>query len=169
MNISITAPDFDSFMKRISDRVDVYETRKSDFLKSLAEIGIIHADIKFRNALYDGTNDVVVDSGAEWIDENTIAVHASGESILFIEFGTGVYNPGVHPKANEMGMLRGEYGRKQGKNKAWVYYGETGTNGEQLKDGRVKTHGNNPNRCMWSAAENMRRQILNIAKEAFVQ
>lgn len=169
MDISITSPDFDSFMKRISDRVDVYETRKREFLESLAEIGITCADIKFQNAVYDGTNDVIVDSSAEWIDENTIAVHASGESILFIEFGTGVYNPGVHPKADELGMIRGEYGKKKGQNKAWVYYGEPGTNGEDLGNGKVKTHGNDANRCMWDSAENMRQQIANIVKEVFQQ
>ena len=98
---------------------------------------------------------------------NTRAINASGESILFIEFGTGVYNPVTHPKADELGMIRGAYGKGYGQNYTWYYRGDPGTNGEDLGNGRIRTHGNNANRCMWDASEEMRRRIYDIAKEVF--
>jgi hypothetical protein len=103
------------------------------------------------------------------VDERTIAVQASGKAILFIEFGTGVFNPGVHPQANEFGMIRGEYGKGHGKQESWIYVGEPGTNGEVIDSGRsvVRTRGNNASRSMYDAAEIMRNEIQRIAKEVF--
>lgn len=137
------------------------------FLNRLAEIGIKEAKIRFDSAEYDGTNDVVVGSSPEWINDSTLAIYADGEAIAFIEFGAGVYNPVTHPKANEFGMIRGEYGLGQGKQEKWTYVGEPGTNGVELENGRILTRGNNANRCMWLSAEVMRNSISAIAKEVF--
>ena len=48
-----------------------------------------------------------------------------------------------------------------------VVFGEPGTNGEDMGNGIVKTHGNPANRCMYETAEEMRNSITRIAKEVF--
>ena len=93
----------------VFDRIR-FEEQVRQFLEELAAIGIQDAAANFSEAEYDGTNDVKVDPEPQWVDDHTLRIRAKGESILFIEFGTGVYNPVKHPKADELGMIRGEYG-----------------------------------------------------------
>lgn len=155
--------------RSIESYANQLDSKMRTFLERLAQIGISSADASFRSAAYDGVNDVVVNSTPVWVDERTIAVQASGRAILFIEFGTGVFNPGVHPLANELGMIRGEYGKGHGKQESWIYIGEPGTHGEVLDSDRnvVRTRGNNASRSMYDAAEIMRNEIKRIAKEVF--
>lgn len=143
------------------------------FLEELAQIGVRDATIRFAKAEYDGVNDVVVHS-PEWIDDHTLQIVADGQSILFIEFGTGIYNPVEHPRANALGMNRGEYGKGNGMRRGWVYYGEPGTNGElvhfgEYYTGAIFTRGNNANMCMFLAADEMRKQIARTAERVFTK
>lgn len=168
MKIKLTV-NANQVVRSIERYANQLESTTRTFLERLAEIGISSADASFRSASYDGVNDVVVNSTPVWVDERTIAVQASGKAILFIEFGTGVFNSGVHPQANEFGMIRGEYGKGHGKQESWVYVGEPGTNGEVVDSERsvVRTRGNNASRSMYDAAQIMRNEIQRIAKEAF--
>lgn len=143
------------------------------FMEELAQIGVQSATIRFSEAEYDGDNDVVVKNPV-WIDDNTLQITAEGASILFIEFGTGVYNPVQHPRARDLGMIRGEYGLGRGKNRAWVYLGTPGTSGVvigQNKNGddRILTKGNNANMCMYLASADMRDQIARVAERVFTK
>lgn len=168
MKIKLTV-NSNQVVRSIESYVNQLDSKTRTFLERLAQIGISSADASFRSAAYDGVNDVVVNSTPVWVDERTIAVQASGRAILFIEFGTGVFNPGVHPQASEFGMIRGEYGKGHGKQESWVYIGEPGTNGEVLGEGRnvVRTRGNNASRSMYDAAELMKNEIGRIAREVF--
>lgn len=168
MKIKLTV-NSSQVVRSIESYVNQLDSKTKTFLERLAQIGISSADASFRSAAYDGVNDVVVNNTPVWVDERTIAVQASGRSILFIEFGTGVFNPGVHPQANEFGMIRGEYGKGHGKQESWVYVGEPGTNGEVIDSTRsvVRTRGNNASRSMYDAAETMRNEIQRIAKEVY--
>ena len=91
--------------------------------------------------------------------------------MLFIEFGTGVIYPDDHPEAAEHGMTRGSYGKGRGKQKAWGYYGDSGTNGEVKinKKGRevVITHGNPANMPMYETAKELEERLGELAKEVF--
>ena len=139
-------------------------------LERLAEIGVETASVRFRNAQYDGTNDVTVDA-PKWVSDNCIAVSASGTTITFIEFGTGVYYSEEHPQSSEFGFQRGGYGQGKGSQNSWGYYGEQGTNGQFVKTtdkGDVYvTHGNPPARAMYDASKDIRNNIITIAKEVF--
>lgn len=143
------------------------------FMEELAQIGVQSATIRFAEAEYDGDNDVVVKNPV-WIDDNTLQITAEGSSILFIEFGTGVYNPVQHPRARDLGMIRGEYGYGLGKMRyGWRYKGNPGTNGEVIMDGphagEILTHGNNANMCMYLATADMRDQIAKVAERVFTK
>ncbi len=167
-----------SFETNIDQVIKSIESRKSDinakfkvFLERLAEIGIDVAQTRFYNAQYDGNNDVRVEQTPQWIDDHTLAITASGKAITFIEFGAGVHYTEQHPKANELGMMRGEYGHGLGKLDAWRYKGDPGTNGVVIQKGKHKgeilTHGNPPARAMYDAGKEMRENVTKIAMEVF--
>jgi len=141
------------------------------FLTRLAGMGIDTARVAFGTAQYDGNNDVVVHT-PEWAGESTIIIRATGKSVTFIEFGTGVTNFAQHPMAIKMGAYRGLYGAQKGSNpKGWSYYGVAGTNGELVRaspEGNVyRTHGNPPARAMYLADKEIRNNIVSVAKEIF--
>ncbi|HAJ96150.1 MAG TPA: hypothetical protein DCO72_00200 [Ruminococcus sp.] len=138
------------------------------FLERVAQLGVEIASVKFDGAQYDGTNDVKVTKRRD--NGNYFAVVATGNATLFIEFGTGVVYPDVHPEIPSGVAGRGEFGKGKGKNRAWGYYGEAGTNGRiatNKKKAVVVTHGNPANMCMYLTAEELRREISGIAKEVF--
>lgn len=140
-------------------------------LERLAEIGVDTASIEFKQAQYDGDNDVVVNA-PEWIDDTKLIISATGSSVTFIEFGSGVHYTEQHPKAAEMGAIRGAYGKGRGSRDTWGYYGNPGTNGVVRKTvaGKgtlVLTHGNPPSRAMYKVGKDMREAIAEIAQEVF--
>lgn len=173
MKITVSIGNIAEALKQVENYRDLFVKKQKLFLRRIAETGIEEATIQFKEAQYDGENDVVVHE-PEWVNDNTIVVKASGSSILFIEFGTGVYyGTPVHEKAEEFGYERGGYGQHRGKYDFWFYQGDPGTNGEEPCDpdmaarGLIFTRGNPANRCMWEASKKMRFELLRIAKEVF--
>jgi len=116
---------------------------------------------------YDGDAlDITVT--AKQISPGVWAAVASGENLLFAEFGTGVTYSDNHPKAAELGMVRGSYGQGKVKQAAWGYYGEPGTNGKIIKTtdkgNLVITHGNPANMPVYNAAKTLEQSTALIAK-----
>lgn len=158
MKVQVTG--IEAVLKRLNALKAEIEQKRKLFCERLAGIGVETAEIGFQSVAYDGTNDVEV-GAAEWEDENTLVIRASGTSVLFIEFGAGVYNDAypVEPPAEI--SPRGTYGKGYGKRRAWGYYDENGQT--------VITHGNNPARAMFDAGQRMREEIARIAKEVFAK
>jgi hypothetical protein len=157
--------EIDEYQKKLDKKVRT-------LMERLAEVGIGEAEVRFGRAIYDGTNDVKVNKSPVWINDNKLAISASGNSITFIEFGAGVHYAGEsHPKAAEFGFERGGYGHHLGKLDSWRYEGDPGTNGEVITEGKhkgeVKTHGNPANRVLYDSAKEMREQLVKIAEEVF--
>lgn len=158
MRVNVTG--LDEVIAKLTRYKTELEAKKKMFLERLAGVGINTADIVFRNAIYDGTNDVVVNPSPEWIDENRLRVVASGKSILFIEFGSGPHGGG-HPQTGEFGYGPGTWsegpnGKGHWKDPGGWYYAHG-----------LKSTGNPPARAMYRAAERMRREIRTIAREVF--
>lgn len=114
---------------------------------------------EFSSALYAGDNDVVV---RYEMNENEAKIIASGSSVLFIEYGTGVAYP-EHPTGK---YKHGTYGKGLGANpKGWYYYGSAGNlgevpaNPELAKKGLIHTKGNPPAAIMYNAEKRIREQI----------
>ncbi len=167
--ITVTIQGLSEFKDKMQKYRKSMTERKKEFLTRLGEIGIDTASVSFKTAHYDGVNDVNVSS--KWNGSNTLIISATGQTVTFIEFGTGVTYADDHPLAQEFGMIRGEYGQGKGKQDSWVYYGEEGTMGEWLRtvDNQyvIRTRGNPANRCMYDAGKKMREEIEKIAKEVF--
>lgn len=160
--------------KGISQAIQELKRYKQEFLRrekrlleGLAEIGFHEASVRFYTAMYDGVNDVSVDLDTI---HNGYVIKAKGKAVMFIEFGAGVYHNGSEPYPNPRpdGIVGiGEFGDGRGKQKAWYYKGEAGSNGEQLKNGVVRTHGNPAAMPMWYASEEIKNSVLKVVREVF--
>ena len=148
-----------------------YILRKTEqLLTELANEGVSIVSLKFSTALYAGDNDVSVKF--EQRGENKVAVVATGNATLFIEFGTGVTYKAAHPLADESGMNRGEYGHKLGSLPGgWRYKGNPGNVGEVITQGKHKgeihTYGNPANMSMYQTERELEQKFTEIAKKVF--
>lgn len=152
--------------KSIDDAIRLLEKYKKDFaekeekfLRRLAEIGVRVARSGFSTADYDGENDVVVSLEKT---PNGYNVVASGETVGFIEFGTGI----KHPEWDNSGMeytppKHGTYGKGKGKNpNGWYFTMSPGARA-------IHTYGNPPAEAMKTARDMMIEQAIQIAREVW--
>lgn len=136
-----------------------FEQKESEFLRRLAEIGVRVAQAGFATADYDGVNDVVVSMERT---TNGYSVVASGKTVGFIEFGTGV----KYPEWDNTGMdytppKHGTYGKGQGKTPHGWWF-------KQNDGGRAAhTYGNTPAEAMRTARDEMVDNVIRIAREVW--
>ncbi len=149
----------DAAIRQLKQYENEFAQKEAEFARRLAEVGVRVASAGFAMADYDGVNDVVVSlvqtsSGA--------AVVASGETVGFIEFGTGV----KHPEWDASGMAytppaHGTYGKGKGKNpNGWYFTPSPGVKA-------THTYGNVPAEAMRTARDEMVEQAIRIAKEVW--
>lgn len=162
MKIKINPYDTNS----ITEAINQLKQYKKDFLakeaifvKRLAEIGVSVASTGFATADYDGINDVVVTLEHQG---TRAAVVASGETVGFIEFGTGIR----YPEWDNTGMeytppKHGTYGKGYGaRPKGWYFtVGEGGA--------AQHTYGNQPAEAMRTARDVMIEKVIQIAREVW--
>ena len=108
----------DAALKAVQQYKRDFEAKEQEFVRRLAEIGVRVAQVGYAVADYDGVKDVVV-SMEKTAQGYTVV--ASGETVGFIEFGTGV----KYPEWDNTGMeykppAHGTYGKGQGAS-AWVF------------------------------------------------
>lgn len=128
------------------------------FIKRLAEIGVSVASAGFDVADYDGVKDVTV----SMTQRGTRAVvKAYGETVGFIEFGTGIR----YPEWDNSGMdytppKHGTYGKGQGmRPKGWFF---------KPGEGALQhTYGNPPAEAMRTARDVMVARVVQIAREVW--
>ena len=157
--MSLSTASIDNAIKELRAFKVSLEQKKDKLLEELANIGVREASVRFTTAMYDGVNDSSVT--LETIS-NGYCIKAEGKAVAFIEFGAGVYhNPGEpYPDPRPAGIVSiGEYGKGYGKRQAWGFRDDSGE--------LVITHGNPAAMPMWYASEEMRDNILKIAKEVF--
>ena len=159
IRMKLTPDSIDDAIKQLQTYRDSIETKKNKLVRMLAEIGVREASVRFTTAIYDGINDSSVNLK---ISKNGCIIEAKGKAVCFIEFGAGVYhNTGEpYPDPRPDGIVGiGEYGKGQGKRQAWGFRNEAGE--------VVVTRGNPAAMPMWYASEEMRNNILKIAREVF--
>lgn len=156
-NITVHLSD----IKAITDSLFVtkqdIEKRAHDLINSMVELGAADASERFSNALYAGTNDATVEGRMTGKTEGE--VEATGESVLFIEYGTGI-GP-VEPPHHA-----GEYGQGQGADPPWYYYGEQGNmpdtmvvRNDSANGTVIRTFGNPANLCMHLAKQTVEEEL----------
>ena len=151
--------------KSIAEALKLVQQYKKDFaakerlfVKRLAEIGVSVASTGFEVADYDGVKDVEV----SMTQRGTRAVvKAYGETVGFIEFGTGIR----YPEWDNSGMdyappKHGTYGKGLGANpKGWFFTPGAGAS--------QHTYGNPPAEAMRTARDVMVERVVQIAREVW--
>lgn len=147
--------------RQIQEYKATLNQKAQEFVRALADKGLDVAKVRFANAEYAGSNDVscrVEQNG------NTCTIVAEGKSVAFIEFGTGAHHNGYGGELPPGVGAHGSYGKGQGANRRWYYYGDPGNAGTPVKqvDGKSQlnyTDGNEPAMAMWGAVEEMASQV----------
>ena len=162
--MKITIDPFDrksisAALKRLEQYERDFKAKESEFVRRLKELGVSVATTGFSMADYDGTNDVLI---VETQSGPRALVIAYGETVGFIEFGTGVkfreydsagleFTPPAH----------GTYGKGKGKNpKGWYFKQHEGAAGRH-------TYGNPPAEAMRTARDTMIEQVTRIARDVW--
>lgn len=150
----------------IRDAINQLKQYKKDFLekekifvKRLAEIGVSVATTGFALADYDGVKDVQVTMTQSGTSAKVIAY---GETVGFIEFGTGIRNPEWDNTGMEYTPPKhGTYGKGFGaRPKGWYFtVGEGGA--------AQHTYGNHPAEAMRTARDVMVEKVIQIAREVW--
>jgi len=134
------------------------EQKEAELRMRLASMGATVASIQFARAVYNGTNDVSVR-----VDNtgSVAVIYAEGESVAFIEFGSGERYGSGHPLAGQFGFGPGTWSDgPDGKGhwddpKGWWYgHGQ-------------HSYGNPPAMAMVAARDAMVEDITQIAREVF--
>jgi hypothetical protein len=124
----------------------------------IAEYGATRAQTDFSSAVYDGNNDVTVTAEQTALGARVVA---SGEAVLFIEYGAGVTMGYGHPRP--MGYGPGTYNPTYptAANPNW-----RNPNGWYYAHGR-KSWGNPPAAAMYHAEQDMYYRAYEIANGVF--
>ena len=158
MKVDVNIFDYAS-VSRATRRLDDYYAdlnRKADELcRRLAELGATRATLDYSGAYYDGTNDVSV--AVEPIAHG-YRVRASGNAVLFIEFGSGTIGFG-HPDPGNYGP--GTWSDGPNGKGHW-----TNPNGWYYAHGQ-KSMGNPPAAAMYHARRDVEEYVYRIAEEIF--
>lgn len=149
----------DAAIRMVNQYKKDFEVKEAEFVRRLAEIGVSVASAGFSTADYDGVNDVTVHMERT---KTGYTVIASGKTVGFIEFGTGVRYPewnGVDVEYTP--PPHGSYGKGQGKNPhGWWFRGSEGAVARH-------TYGNQPAEAMLTARNQMIERVTDIAREVW--
>lgn len=159
LEIRLDEKSINHAIAKLKDYKKGLERKRRLLIEKLALVGANEASVRFTTAIYDGANDVAVNLRRI---KDGWAIVAKGQAVCFIEFGSGVYHNPVepYPLPRPEGVVGiGEYGKGRGSRPIWVYYDETGK--------KVFARGNPAALGMWYATEEMRRSILDVAREVF--
>lgn len=155
ITVELNARSINKAIKELR-RLDAEWDRKIDeVVRRLAEIGATKASIGFSRAIYTGDNDVSI--SVEPI-ENGYSIIASGETVLFIEFGSGVTYGYGHPEP--MGYGPGTYPGKGNWNNPNGWY-------LPRSKGWAHTYGNPPSATMYHTGKALQQEVLRVAQEVF--
>ena len=158
IQIELSDSSINSAVKELRQYSAWVQSKETELRSRLAMLGATVASLQFSRAIYNGTNDISVRVD----DTGSVAViYAEGESVAFIEFGSGKKYGYGHPQAAELGFGPGTWSDSdQGKghwdNEHGWWYGS----GQH-------TYGNPPAMAMYSAVQEITENVTRIAKEVF--
>ena len=159
LNIEVNLFDQAS-LKRAAEQIRAYEKRFREkqeiFVKRLADecVKVIQAKYAPPQPYAGQQVDIEVNAVFEGLSATIVA---SGETLLFLEFGTGV----THREASYGPFKHGTYGQGKGRQKIWGFY----LNGD--KESLVLTSGNDPIEAFPAAERRIEEIFANVAREVF--
>jgi hypothetical protein len=158
INVHLTNESISDAVKELRVYAAWVEQKEAELRLRLAQLGATVASIQFSRAIYNGTNDVTVRVD----DTGSVAViYAEGESVAFIEFGSGAKYGYGHPQAGEFGVGPGTWSDGPDGKGHW-----DDEKGWWFGSGQ-HSYGNPPAMAMYKAVQEMTEQITTIAREVF--
>lgn len=156
--VPLSVDGIDLLQKELKKYQDWQQRKAKELAERLAMLGASTASIRFSRAVYTGVKDANVSVVAA---PNGYTVKADGESVLFIEFGSGVTYGSGHPEAGQYGMGPGTYPDGKGHwddPKGWYLPKEKGG---------MHTYGNPPAMPMYEARKAIEQELPRIVREVF--
>lgn len=174
LTATLSVGSIKNLQKQLKDYQNSLNRKCELLVKKLAEAGIPVVDENMAKAAFT-VDEKGIQSGADpqhytQVKINTFGSYAradlicEGNSLLFIEFGAGVYYNGAvgsspHPKGDEFGYVIGSYGKGHGVQKIWGYYADSGE--------LILTHGVEATMPMYKASLEIAQSVVKIAKDVF--
>lgn len=158
IQVGLSNSSINSAIKELRRYSAWVQSKEAELRSRLAMLGATVASIQFSRAIYNGTNDISVRVD----DTGSVAViYAEGESVAFIEFGSGIKYGYGHPLAGEFGFgpgtwSDGDEGKGHWDNEHGWWYGS----GQH-------SYGNPPAMAMYSAVKEITENVTRIAREVF--
>ena len=148
----------DDIIKGLEDYKKSLKAKADALVKALAEAGCEAVTVTYAGTRYKGPRDENVT--VEERGEGKYAIVASGQTVLFVEFGAGVYLGGGHPQASEFGYGPATYpGQVHAEDpRGWWLPKEAGGG---------HTYGNAPSAAMYHTAKSLREMLLQAARGVF--
>lgn len=149
----------DAALQKVKQYEKDFQAKEIEFVRRLKETGVSVAEAGFATADYDGVNDVLI---AETQNGPRAVVIAYGETVGFIEFGTGVKFREYDSSTTEYTPPKhGTYGKGRGKNPHGWYF-------KQGEGAAARhTYGNPPAEAMLAARDEMIQRVTQIAREVW--
>lgn len=162
IELELSPEGIDRALKELTDYTATLAAKTEQFVDRLRQIGlkVIEDNGNPPGDSQPGTADAIITSSG---GTTKCTLFLEGKDVLFIEFGAGIHFNGAagsspHPMGAEFGYTIGSYGFGQGAKDSWTY-----------KDGteRVVSYGTLAGMPMYKASQEMRRQLVAIARDVF--
>lgn len=156
-----TGEGIDEALRAIEEQKQRIDGKVKELCERCASVGATVASLQFARVPYTGKRNVNVH--VEEIS-NGYVVKADGESVLFLEFGSGIkFSNDIHPESAKYGMGAGTYPIPPGKGhwndpKGWYIPKDKGGG---------HTYGNPPAMAMYEARKEIERRLHELAREVF--
>ena len=151
-NIDLSTAGIDELIHGLSDSKTWLRRKTDELCRRLSDIGAEKAEINFSSVIYDGPEDHAIDVVSN--GPNSYAVRASGSTVLFVEFGSGLIGYG-HPEPNGYGPGtypgQGHWADPNG----WYY-----AHGQH-------SYGNPPNMPMYKTVTELEQSLEQVVREVF--
>ena len=157
-NIDLSKSGIQELQQGLKEYKKWLERKTDELAKRLAEMGAVKASLEFSRAIYTGEEDHMIEVVP--IEPNCYAVRATGETVLFVEFGSGLIGYG-HPETNGFGPGtypgQGHWDDPEG---WWLPRDKNGGHSQH-------TYGNPPNMPMYNTVKELERELERVVKEVF--
>jgi hypothetical protein len=157
IHIDLNEESVDKAIKQLNAYKRLLDKKTEEIAKRLAEMGATKVSLGFARSVYNGPQNVNVT--VENRGNGQYAIVASGETVLFAEFGAGVRYGYGHPEANAFGMGPGTYPNGKGHwndPKGWWI---------PKSAGGGHTFGNPPNMPMYNTEQELKKEIDRVVRE----
>ena len=158
IDFELSVDKIERFKKYLKFKDKQIQQKTEEVCRRLAEMGAVRASLEFSRAIYTGKEDHTIK--VEKCGKNEYKVRADGETVLFVEFGSGLIGIG-HPEPHEYGA--GTYpgkGHWDDPNGWWLPRDKNGGHSQH-------TYGNPPNMPMYNTVRALERELEDMVREVF--